>query len=331
MGKIVDAMAAVLSICLEAKMIAGLDIGTSRVKMVFEGERLRDPEAKTDVRYLTDPFGFTPEMLATNQGVAAFEARLDEHGITCVSATGTGAPRFMSVCSLCHQSPSATRDPILHEIQMQAMGVIYLLAMEGVELPLDDGFLIVSIGTGTSFSLAGRNLPGAVDDKIHARPYSPGLSIGGGMVEQLASMQGIEIEDLEENVRLTMNPDLLIGDVFPGAPKDIQQMVVASFGKLGNYVGVDRQRAFCTGLVRLLAVVSMGHVMSIAQHPMYQWGGKEGKNIIFLGTPVAKSPSLQVLLRGYSEQLRFTPWIPKHAQYAGAFGAFGDQLYAESG
>jgi pantothenate kinase len=293
-------------------MLAGIDVGTSCVKVVMEDS------LSSDLIYYTQRKGDSIEQIVEAVRVL---------GAKRVVLTGTGAKRLWENPFGLPILGAMPVNPIQHELEMQALGAKCLLAKEGVDLSEEDGYMVVSIGTGTSFSLVGQDTEGYCSHSNYTtvRQFLPGLSIGGGTLSALVQMQGVQLSDINKWVDPRFDPDILVRDLHPDAPEHLREMVLSSMGKLPNWksTSTEGQRAFLTGVVKMIATTTMGHLMTIAQHPDWQWGTEQQKNVVFVGTPVAKIPLLRMYLTQFSLALGFAPHIPaEHAEYAAALGAF---------
>jgi len=202
-------------------------------------------------------------------------------------------------------------NPMTDEVALQSNGAIHLLRESNVAI--SRRHLIVSIGTGTSFTLR--------DDE----DFTPllGSATGAGTVDALmrswgwlrgaASIDGVIGEKFQTF-------DIMLGDVirdFAGTP-----FVASSFGLVARewQCGPDCFRRLAASAVSLLITAVGDKLMQIGEKP-----GCEGiTDVIILGTLPTRSrvvrEQLEKMLAAFGKTLIFPP----HGEYALAVGAYHD-------
>ncbi|MEY4744933.1 MAG: hypothetical protein RL272_878 [Candidatus Parcubacteria bacterium] len=266
-------------------MKAGIDCGTTLVKAAwFKGEELQLAS-------------LPPESF----DVAAARMRAD--GVDSARVTGVG-PRPAGLPAI----READGDPIADEIALQAGGVRWLLERGG--RPSGE-FLLVSIGTGTSYAFVTR-------DGVERFPL--GNAIGGGFIAGLARLLGVG--DIRDVGALAMDSepfDILVKDAMPSAAGTPQgEFVVAHFAKARD---ADDGTALCRACASLLQTVAVTVVRDLMLFGMQR---KMPKDAVIIGTTVAAFAPLRRMLESYVPLTGMDPHFPKLGEFAAAIGA----LYA---
>ncbi|HTK05478.1 MAG TPA: hypothetical protein VL500_07870 [Candidatus Eisenbacteria bacterium] len=275
-------------------MKAGIDLGTTAVKIAWRNE---------DASH-----GFLS--LDHDDDIAG---RLAGMGITKLRSTGIGG---RPPAGFDASGPSG--DPIEDEIAVQADGVRRLFGLQ--DGPRGD-FLLVSIGTGTSYTL--------VPKEGTPRRFPIGNAIGGGFIAGVAAMQMIDITEIEESAKKGSHLDLLVKDLLPSKAGTLEgEFVVSHFGKLGDPRFVperlDRESDpvddHCATIVHCAAVTVIRDALILGMIP-----GFAADDIVFIGTPVAKLTALRGHLERFAAMLGRRAHFPERGEYAAALGA----LYAD--
>ncbi len=278
-------------------MKAGIDCGTSHMKAVW--------------RQADDLHAF-----ASSSDGDDIVACLARHGIMQARLTGIGpAPALGRIAAV-----RCAADPIEDEIALQADGARRLLA--GTPGTPEGDFLLVSVGTGTSYTLVPKDGP--------PRRFPIGNAIGGGFIAGLAAMQALEIDRIDDLARRGTALDLLVKDLVPAAAGTLQgEFVVSHFGKLGiprftpeaPADGADPLGDICTTIVHCAAVAIIRDVLILGMIP-----GFAADDAVFIGTPVAKMVALRGHFARYAAGLGKRAHFPENGEYAAALGA----LYADT-
>ena len=165
---------------------------------------------------------------------------------------------------------------------------------------LDGGCLVVSIGTGVSYTRV-------VFGKAVRMPI--GNSLGGGYLDGMRTTEEsagapVSWEEFDRLARSTAVPDLMVGDLYPDhAAKDL---VLANFGKTGGVRG-----ELCAGGV---SVVATTIAKDLALYSLLT------KDVVFVGM-AAQLKSLQKQLSAFQPRLKKRFHFPEHGAFAGAVGA----------
>lgn len=285
-------------------MIVGLDIGSSLTKMA------QSTSDGHGLFFSRDPYGVTGGSAMSDEQMADLVERLADDGVAAVGLTGTGAVRFKKIAATVTHAPAMVLRPgidaIENELRLQADGVRRLLAAEG---ETGEQFMLVAIGTGTSFTMVG---PGAV------RPYLPGLAVGGRYLEKLVGLVNIPVTEIDRMAAQGVDSDLLVRHVNPQAKFPTGDFVVASLGRLGEADVPATPENVAAGAVKSVATAVAGHLLSIRQHPDWSWDGLT----VFIGTPVEKSRVLRDWLTYFGAGLKLSCRFPENGSFAGAVGAF---------
>jgi len=275
-------------------MKAGIDLGTSTTKAAW-----RNADG-------------THAFLSSADGEDLSD-RLSQAGVTRLRATGIGgcAPEGFG-------SSGPAGDPIEDEIALQADGVRRLFAPQCG--PSGD-FLLVSIGTGTSYTL--------VPADGSPRRFPLGNAIGGGFIAGLAAMQVIDVSELDGCAQRGKPLDLLVKDLVPLKAGTLEgEFVVSHFGRIAvpRFTpeeladGADPLDDICATIVHCAAVTVIRDVLIAGMLP-----GFAADDVVFIGTAVSKMTTLRGHLGRYADALGKRPHFPEKGEYAAALGA----LYAD--
>ncbi|HSD12531.1 MAG TPA: hypothetical protein VLC10_03155 [Patescibacteria group bacterium] len=272
-------------------MKAGIDCGTSRIKAAWR-----------------DAGGM--HRFFSSSDVCEVADRLKKEGVTKLRVTGIGGrvPEGFDVVG-------PADDPIADEIALQSEGARRLLAAQGGP---DAGFLLVSVGTGTSYTL--------VPDRGDPRRFPLGNAIGGGFIAGLAAWQAVDRSAIDGFASRGRPRDVLIKDLVPAKDGTLEgEFVVSHFGKdevMGACVIPEGGRPlddYCATIVHCAAVTVIRDVMLIGMIE-----GFAAEDVVFIGTPVAKMTALVGHLSRYAAALGKRAHFPENGEYAAALGA----LYA---
>lgn len=196
-------------------------------------------------------------------------------------------------------------DPIENEVMLQSGGAKRLLEIEGYPLPQ---FLLVSMGTGTSYTLV---------TKEKATKFPLGNSLSGGLIQGLGKVLGAA--NYEEIARLAAcgTPlDLLIKDMIPEKAGTFEgELVVANFAK--GSVDSEKKDAYAT-IMSLVAVATIRDVMLVGMMPNFQ----VPEEVVFIGSTISRTPTLKNLLEMYSTMIGKKPYFPVHGEFSLAMGAY---------
>lgn len=202
----------------------------------------------------------------------------------------------------------------MHEFDAVTTGARELLRQEGKSL---DEFILVNIGTGTSFF------------RVKSDEYERvlGSGIGGGMFMGLGTrLTGLN--DFQELARLAgkgtrLNSDLLVGDIYREEEMGVApHLTAANFGKLPSSTEGpgDRLRSLTNMMAETLILLSMSLATQLPK-PFF----------VFVGNGVEGNAALQADLGSFREWLGYVPVFPDKGGYAGAIGAYIEGLNSQNG
>lgn len=279
-------------------MKAGVDIGTSLTKVAWGLE---------DGRY---QFASTAEWDAD----VLVKTLREEDGVTDVFLTGNGKQRIDWHEEGFRVSRMAGRQ-LGSEFIMQANGARRLLPLMDVEA---DNFLLVSIGTGTSYTFV---------TKDEIEPFRLGTAVGGGLIMGM-SHPDHEPEDIDRLSRPGKVQDLLIDDIVSGAAELPGWATVAHFGKMREHLRSDPQHQLLHGdrYATTMNMVALLVLRDIALLKMIK-GEHAPQQAVIIGSTVSRFARLEELIDNHVEK-----WFPfgiipptlvlESGEYAGAVGAY---------
>jgi pantothenate kinase len=271
-------------------MKAGVDFGSTLVKACWQA-----PDGT--IRYASTA-DMTRESLAT---------ALAADGVSVIHATGIGDTDGLEVPGF--ELRRGPGDPIVREKLHQADGVRDLLNLED---GCPDGFWLVSVGTGTSYTMvAGRTF----------KPYPMGNPVGGGMLAGLGALLGADTSaELDRLASLGNTLDILYKDRLPDlAGKPLGEHVISHFGKA---TAASRPEDACTTLIRLVAVQIIRDLLNIGT----AFGFEPQGDVVFIGTPISRLSSLKRTLSVYAMGTGMKPHFPGNGEYAAARGAYNAKM-----
>lgn len=265
-------------------MKAGIDLGTSLIKVVLANEK-NEIQQYQSASY---QWGEKEKLIDLLKTVNIEEAFI----------TGIGK------CEFPFPTKRMEGDPIANEILLQAEGTKKLLADSGDP---HKGFGLVSIGTGVSYTFV-------FDTVINHLPI--GGFIGGGFIHGMLNAMEIEISSLDDYVP---NPDwcadIRVHDVMPETKGTFTgDLIVAACANLNqSWMGTK------DGGYAILNMVAASIMRDVMVYQLTQtWNPNR---LVFIGTVVQHSLALRNLLTAYATKMGFKVSIPNYANYAGATGA----------
>ncbi len=266
-------------------MISGVDFGSSLVKAVW----LEDGNYK---------FSST-----ASKGLGEIVGSLRASGISKVNAAGIGFSKHASLFQN-FELAFPQGDAIQAEIKLQADGVKRLL---GSEVFNGKSFLLVSIGTGTSYTKVSGS---------EAVKFPLGSSLGGGFINGLAKVFGCQNYGEFALKSASGTPlDLLVKDALPQTAGSFQgELVIASFGKAGDN---SNDSNTCASAVSTVAVSTIRDVMILDMVPSFQ--GLD--DVVFIGSTVSNTPLLKGMLEVFSNAIGKQPHFPENGEFSLAIGA----------
>ena len=301
-------------------MIIGMDIGSTLTKFA-QGTSLDDVELNLDV-LRTGPF-------THKNAVDHLQAMKESGDVDWVAVTGSGANIFREAARKFPDVPivphTRYETEIERELRVQVEGV-RLLAEREEGLPLPEAFTLVSVGTGTSYTL--------VDDKETIRPFPIGNSIGGGTLDGFSLVppsSGIPMDwkglDCKDESLFEQHGDILMKDRFPElADGPTGDFVLSSGGNIGWRTGGLQW----VTLAKLVATQVARDLLLMQMMTDWKWTGP----VVVIGMPVDAYPVVNYWLKKkvgmvapfFGAEFRFI----EGSVMAGALGAYKTALDAQS-
>jgi len=266
---------------------AGIDMGTSRIKAVWQEDGQYQYKTAVKTRLC--------DIIKTMKLKKIKELNL----------SGTGCEKRRAKTFSEFKINIAKGDPILNEINLQCMGAKKILRINGNHL---ENFLLASIGTGTSYTLINKN-------KIQMFPL--GNPNGSGLINGIRKFLGIKTFSTFTNLASQgTSPDILVKDLLPKSSNSLtRDLVVSNFGKANTNTTLEDA---CAGFIHCVAVNIVRDVMLIQGFPNFS----SFQNIVFIGTSISKIPLLQEIIAGYSPHINKNLYFPKLGEFSLAMGAY---------
>lgn len=275
-------------------MKAGLDFGSSLVKVVWMEN---------------DSFKYLSTADCSLQKIAYLIAQADVTQIN-VAGIGYSPERIQDFAAYGMKIKQFEGDAIQNEIQLQAQGARQLLAngkYQGKE------FLLVSIGTGTSFTVVGENTAAKL-------PF--GSPIGGGYINGQRLIHGARSHsELATEAATGMSLDLCVKDIMLEKAGSFEgELVISYFGKAK--VNATKQDIYAT-IIGHVAKAAIQGIMSYSINAAFPIP----EDVVYIGSTVSHTPLLKELLQSYSLMIGKTPHFPKYGEFALARGAYESNLF----
>ena len=258
-------------------MHAGLDLGASLIKAAFaRGPTLEDLELTTlPVR-------------DRERALSMVRARAPGH------VAVTGGRSDVTAGAL-----APLRTSVVSEFDAWARGAAWLAVRQGS--PLDEPYLLVSLGTGTSMLLVSGG---------HVTRVG-GTALGGGTIVGLGALV-VGVDRFDELTALAArgnrrDVDLLLGDVYPAI--SVPEFTAAHFGKLGSRRRADLAHA-------LVGLVAENVVLLAAAHAV----ARGAACVAYGGSTLTDNPTLVGLLTTMTGYFGLRAVILADGAHAGAVG-----------
>jgi pantothenate kinase len=270
-------------------MKAGVDFGSTLIKAYWQGKD-----------------GYEQFVSTADMPRDGLIAALAKDGVASIHATGIGDTAGFERFEL----RRATGDPIVREKLFQVDGIRTILNRDA---GCPDGFWLVSVGTGTSYTMvAGRTF----------KPYPIGNPVGGGMLSGLGALLGAPTPtEFNRLASLGNTLDILYKDRLPDLAGSIQgEFVISHFGKA---TAASTPQDACATLVRTVAVQIVRDLLNIGT----AFGFEPQGDVVFIGTPVSfHGSALARTLSVYASGIGVKPHFPPGGQYAAAVGAYQHKM-----
>ena len=272
-------------------MKAGVDFGTSLVKAVWKnGEEYRfSSTADTELEEIT--------------------RQLSDDGVRRIHLAGIGYSAAHAKYFKDFEVRTAEGDPITQEKKLQVKGAKELMRHQGKEM---NHFILVSIGTGTSYAL---RLCG------FTIPVPLGNSLGGGFLGGIGRHLGIE--DYREMSRMASEGtplNIYVKDKLP----DLEGTMVGNY-VIAHLAKADRDSTSEDILATAIDIIGATTIKDLALLSHASRFFKWTKNVVYVGSTVSTFPTLRGSLEKYSGMAGKTPHFPQQGEFALAMGAYHSQ------
>ncbi len=269
-------------------MKAGIDFGTSLIKSAW----IKDDKLK---------FSST-----SNTKIEDMIKELSNDGITRLNIAGIGYSETYAELLKDFEINKPEGDLILQEKKLQVEGVKRLMQYQVQNLT---NYILVSIGTGTSYSLRFCGL---------TIPLPLGNSLSGGFIGGIGKQLGIE--DYQHMSTLASNGQPLNIYVKEKLP-DLEGTVVGEY-VVSHFAKANQDSKKEDIIATAIDIVSATTVKDLAllshSSKLFKWT----KNVVYIGSPVTNFPSLRKSLEKYSTMLNKKPYFPENGEFSLALGAY---------
>ncbi len=292
-------------------MKAGIDFGSTLTKVAYLGldGKYRLFSTSEDLWWSEDRWRSEADDESSPQQQLRLNLKIGH--VTGARATGIGK-RWIYGIPLAEPQG----DRIADEIALQADGVKRLLAAQ--KTFLGERFLLVSVGTGTSYTLV---------SAVEAKRFPLGNPSGAGTVAGQLSLiypdGSTDIKNLGELASAGRTCDLLVKDVLESDKETPRgEFVVSHFAKAGGVPGSDQRHdtspeAVCGSFVSTLATSVVRDAWMIAQIPEYG----PFQEIVVIGTVISRTAPLREQIIRAAPMLGLRANCPENGEYAAAIGA----------
>jgi len=265
-------------------MHAGIDFGLTLTKAVYE----------------KDGFQF---LSTSEKPLEQILKELKEAGTQKITRAGQGYKESFNALFDGLEVKTPDGDPIKSEIELQANGARKLLELDGRTI---DEFLLVSIGTGTSYTFV------RPDGATH---YPFGNPMGGGFIRGCARILDLSPTHLARRAERGKPADLLFKHALPqtkGTPEG--ELVISHFA---NITEDTPSTDVCASVINTVATLITRDIMMLDSFPH-----QKPKHVVYIGSTMELMPSLQKKLELYQPFIQKELHFPNHAAYALALGAY---------
>jgi len=257
-------------------MKAGLDLGTTLIKICY----------KKNNKYYFDSFNY--------QEVNKLAKLLKKESIDEINIVGINKiPQQLKSIQIknegtnpdsCLQINKSRQNLIQNEIKTQVKGLKKLSR-------LPQNFLLVSIGTGTSYTRVNKNKITKVE---------LGNSLGGGFILGLSNLLGYKNWTAITNKAKKGNHKKV--DIY------YKDLIVSN---LGNLKKTSNKNDLAAGIMHTVAVMIWTDLMNIGND----------KNIVIIGGSLKNNSYLQKLLKNYLVKSKRKVYFIKNGEFASSLGA----------
>lgn len=195
---------------------------------------------------------------------------------------------------------------VIPEFQATCEGAHFLLEKEN--LRIEENYLIVNIGTGTSWYLVN----GDKAERILGSGMGGGTFTGlGSLLTKVQDYQLLTVLAGEGNKE---NVDMLVKDIYGSAESPINgDLTAANFakGKKMTHNEADRLGALSNMIAETITLLTS---QAAAIHHL--------KNVVIIGTAIIGNPSLKKGLEFYMNMVGLNTVFLEKGEYCGAIGAY---------
>ncbi|WP_243299562.1 type II pantothenate kinase [Bacillus litorisediminis] len=194
---------------------------------------------------------------------------------------------------------------LVPEFDSVCIGTRELMIREKIQIP--DRYLIISIGTGTSFYI--------VQGENFHRLFGSG--IGGGTINGLSQLL-LQERDFSKVVQLAQqgergSVDLLVRDLYEDEEPPIPgNLTAANFGKPD--LRESKKEDVAAALFQMIGET----IVLLAKQFSEPFGVKK---FVYVGSAIANNPALQQVISSFDGMLQHESIFVEHGSYAGALGA----------
>jgi type II pantothenate kinase len=263
------------------QITAGIDAGGSLIKIVYQ-ENGRMHFKKFSINKLDSAISWLKMVAPTLK----------------VSITGGKAHAIQN-----NYYPDST---VIPEFQATCDGARFLLAKENKTI--EESYLVVNIGTGTSWHLVNGNQA----DRILGSGMGGGTFTGlGSLLTKVKDYQLLTVLAEEGNKG---NVDMLVSDIYETADSPIQgDLTAANFakGKRHTHKEADRLASLSNMIAETIVLLTS---QAAAIHQV--------KSVVIIGTAIIGNPSLKHGLETYLNMLGLRTVFLEKGEYCGAIGAY---------
>ncbi|GAA0440944.1 MAG: type II pantothenate kinase [Bacillota bacterium] len=205
------------------------------------------------------------------------------------------------------QNDLPTSAIVIDEFTAVCKGTNYLLQQE--KETLLEKYILVSIGTGTSYFLVSRN--------NFTRLFGSG--IGGGIFMGLGYLLSGK-SDYNELVQLSQignhkNSDVLVNDIYTSTESPLERnLTAANFGKVQQ----ANEATSADYLASLTQLIGESTILLASQAAM----ANQTDKIVFTGSTLSYNKPLKKVLSEFQAMLPYEPIFLDNGPYVGAIGAF---------
>ena len=252
-------------------MKAGIDLGTTLIKICY----------KKNNKYYFNSFNYSE--------VNKLVKLLKKENITEANIVGINKlPKQLSFIKP-KRGLSSSSEKINHEIKTQVKGLKKLSR-------LPNKFLLVSIGTGTSYTRVNKN---------NIKKIELGNSLGGGFILGLAKL--LEYKNWKDITNKAKKGHHKNVDIY------YQDLIVSNLGNLSKNMSRHvSKNDIAAGIMNIIAITTWKDIEIYNQD----------KNIVIIGGALKNNSYLKKLLKNYLTKSKRKVYFISNGEFANSLGAF---------